>query len=255
MGAFVDYQTNKFYGLSNVPITIIDAESHSLWVTSLLICNRGAQPIRFNLQRYRRTGTSLEQECILASTVNLAAIYNNGIMGIGASLTNSGTLLSFNLDGITPELGARILIKNQTSTFQNGIYILTVVGDSISVPWVLTRATDFEEPTDIQNGDVINVSTGTINSNTQWKQTATVVTVGEDPIIFSVEPSVSSFILNELLIDPYTTVNIIDLSGVLNLAFTRTPYLNDQLRSYTNGYTQVYDCEVNYTLLNELPFS
>ena len=36
---------------------------------------------------------------------------------------------------------------------------------------------------------------------------------------------------------------------------TVTPAISDSLICYSNGYTQVFDCEVTYTQLNELPMS
>jgi len=52
----------------------------------------------------------------------------------------------------------RILVKNQTSTFQNGIYTVTNIG-SVS-PWGLTRATDSDTNAEL-GGAVVSVDRGT----------------------------------------------------------------------------------------------
>lgn len=120
-----------------------------------------------------------------ASTVNLTATYANGAAGVGATLTNSGAQVAFAIDGVSPPINSRILIKNQTSTFQNGIYSLTTVGTG-ATNWVLTRTTDYDiAGTQIKPGNFVIVNNGTVNVATGWVQTATVVTIGTDPILFS----------------------------------------------------------------------
>lgn len=119
-----------------------------------------------------------------ATTSNLNATYSNGTAGVGATLTNAGSLLAFAVDGYSASLGDRILVKDQTTTYQNGIYTVTTVG-SASVAWVLTRATDYDTPTQIQQGDWFPVENGTVNAGSSWIQTAVVVTIGTDAITFS----------------------------------------------------------------------
>src|SRR5262245_1604420 len=132
------------------------------------------------------SGFTVILACLVATTANLNAVYANGASGVGATLTdNSGTFAAFTVDGQSPALNSRVLVKNQTNTFENGVYSLTTNGDTISVPWVLTRTTDYDSPAEIQPGTLIAVNTGTVNANTSWLQTATVTTVGTDPVLFS----------------------------------------------------------------------
>jgi|SRR5271154_250632 len=255
MGIFVDYPSNIFVGLKEIPTTIVTASTNVLWITSIIVCNRGAAPIRFNLQKSREQGVVLENPCYTATISNLVATYNNGTMGIGATLTNNGTLAIFSVDGLSPSLNARILVKDQSSTFQNGIYTVTTIGDNISIPWVLTRAIDFDSPLEIKNGVLVFVQSGTINSNTQWIQISTVTTVGTDAIIFISNLPIKIFYINELEIKPYTTIDIIDITGVINLEYNLIPYISDSLVCFSNGYTQIFDCDVIYAQLNELPMT
>lgn len=73
-------------------------------------------------------------------------IYNNGTLGVGATLTagSNGVLTA---DSGNPSAGDRILILDPYNRgfagapFPDGVYTVTSVG-SVSTPWVLTRATD-----------------------------------------------------------------------------------------------------------------
>lgn len=118
-----------------------------------------------------------------ASNANFNSTYNNGSSGVGATLTATSNG-AFSLDGEAGVLNASYLFKNQTNSFENGIYILTQVGDG-SNPAILTRATYFDEPSEIQAGDIVPVLSGTQNGGTAWLQVATVTAVGTDPITFT----------------------------------------------------------------------
>lgn len=80
------------------------------------------------------------------------------------------------IDGVTLTNNMRVLVKNQSTNSQNGIYIFNA--------GALTRAIDFDSSAEIQGGDFIFVTGGTQNDNTGWVQTETVTTIGSDPIIF-----------------------------------------------------------------------
>jgi hypothetical protein len=60
--------------------------------------------------------------------------------------------------------GDRILIKNQTALATNGIYIRTS-------GTVYTRAIDFDTAVEIQGGDFLFVTEGTLNTNNGYVQT------------------------------------------------------------------------------------
>lgn len=93
-----------------------------------------------------------------------------------ASITLSGEQT---IDGVAVLTGNRVLVKNQSTQSENGVYIV----DSGS--W--SRATDFDavSPLDEINGAVVPVLSGTVNANTAWQETATVVTVGSSNIVFT----------------------------------------------------------------------
>ena len=83
------------------------------------------------------------------------------------------------IDGVTLADTNRVLVKNQSTASENGIYVVQPTGAAI-------RATDFDQPAEVDGGDFVFVTGGTVNDNTGWVQTSTtVVTVGTDPIYFT----------------------------------------------------------------------
>lgn len=129
-------------------------------------------------------GLTAKNSCYCATTTALTVTYANGSAGIGATLTNAATQAAFSVDGQSPGTVQRVLVKNQASTFQNGIYTVTTVGSGAS-NWVLTRSTDYDETSEIHAGDLVPIEFGTTNTDTTWLQTATVAAIGTDPITFS----------------------------------------------------------------------
>jgi len=114
--------------------------------------------------------------------------YNNGVSGIGATLTSNSTNTPLTVDGFTfTALGQRLLVKNDTQSPSgafNGIYYITQV-QALALPIILTRALDYDSPSDINNTGAIPVINGTVNGTTQWVITSLVNTVGTDPLTFT----------------------------------------------------------------------
>lgn len=109
--------------------------------------------------------------------------YNNGVSGIGATLTqNSAAVVT--IDGYIPTLNDRVLFKNQSTSANNGVYVITTLGTGI-IPAVFTRATDYNQPSDINNTGAIPVVNGTVNALTSWLLTAKVTTIGTDSLTYS----------------------------------------------------------------------
>jgi len=128
------------------------------------------------------SGLTIILAAYAATTVNLNATPAGA--GVGATLTNAGAMVAFAVDGVSPPVNSRILVKNQTLTQHNGIYDLTTVGSG-AANWVLTRSTDYDTNTEIVPGSLVAVNNGTVNATTSWLETATVTTVDTDPVLFS----------------------------------------------------------------------
>ena len=82
------------------------------------------------------------------------------------------------IDGVTLATGNRVLVKNQNTASQNGIYIVQGSGAAV-------RATDYDTAGEVDAGDFIYVESGTVNGTTGWVQTNTITTVGTDAIAFT----------------------------------------------------------------------
>lgn len=126
----------------------------------------------------------------VSATANFAATYNNGTSGVGATLTANANGAAAQ-DGITLALNDRVIFPFQTDPVEGGIYTCTDLG-SVGTPAVYTRATDYDQPSDIDPGDTIGVLEGTVYEGAFWMETSIVSAIGTDPITFilSVNPNV-----------------------------------------------------------------
>jgi len=116
----------------------------------------------------------------LATITGNTVTYSNGSSGVGATLTLSTALdiAGGDLDGDTDiTTGDRIIIAGESTAAHNGIYVLTSTT-------VLTRATDFDTPTEMAGGDFIWVTHGTTYADTGWVLGEPVGTVGTDDVSF-----------------------------------------------------------------------
>lgn len=86
-------------------------------------------------------------------------------------LTEVGTG-ALTVDGASPSIGQRILVKNEATQTNNGIYTVTATGSGIAA-YVLTRATDFNTSDEIYPGVATYILTGTANGDTTWVVTST----------------------------------------------------------------------------------
>ena len=127
--------------------------------------------------------------CNYGTTADLGSVtYNNGSSGVGATITKTSPFATFAVDGSSPTVGQRILVKNETSGQYNGIYTVTNVGSG-STAWILTRATDYDQTgtgtNEIAPGDTTFIISGTANAGTQWVQTTDFpITIGTTPLTF-----------------------------------------------------------------------
>ena len=106
-----------------------------------------------------------------ATTANISGTYSNGTAGVGATIT-AGSNGAITLDGVSPIVGDRILVKDQTTAAQNGIYTVTTQGDG-STAFVLTRATPEDQPAELSGGSFIFIEEGTANGDNGYVFTHT----------------------------------------------------------------------------------
>jgi len=124
-----------------------------------------------------------------------------GVKGPVRAATTANITLSNTqtIDGVSLVAGDRVLVKNQSTGSQNGIYDVVSGG-----AW--TRSVDFDADTEVRGGTVVAVSEGTVNGD----RTAQLTT--NDPI--TIGTTALTFVMRTTL--PGTTGNIPFHNGVDN---------------------------------------
>jgi hypothetical protein len=158
--------------------------------------------------------------------------YDNGSSGDGATLT-AGANARLNLDGANAVTGTRVLVKNQVNATHNGVYDVTEQG-SVSVPWVLTRAEDFDGDTghEIFGGEAVFVTGGTVNIRQGFTVTSTgsgtegAHEFGTDNVAFTQFTGTAAFVVgdglaqngNEISVGTASTDRIVLSAHAIDLA-------------------------------------
>lgn len=121
----------------------------------------------------KATGLDVKASCIVATTEALPACTPAG-SGVGKTLTADGVGV-LTIDGIATVLNDRILVKNQVTGSDNGIYKVTTEGE-VGVAFVLTRAIDFDEDVEVTAAAYTFIEKGTTLADQGWVLTT------DDPI-------------------------------------------------------------------------
>jgi len=82
------------------------------------------------------------------------------------------------IDGVTMAVNDRVLLKDQTTTTQNGIY----VWNGAAVP--MTRAIDADTFDELEAA-IVTSSEGTVNAGTTWRQTQVNGVIGTNNVVFT----------------------------------------------------------------------
>ena len=107
-----------------------------------------------------RTGLDVKDSVRAATTANI-------------TLSNTQTV-----DGVALAVGDRVLVKDQATASENGIYIVA------SGAW--TRAADFDTTTEVTAGAFTFVESGTVNADSGWVvSTDGAITIGTTAIAFA----------------------------------------------------------------------
>lgn len=130
-------------------------------------------------------GLDVKASAHVATTEALPSVaYNNGSSGVGATLTSNNNV-ALSIDGHNMAVGESVLVKNQASALQNGIYQVTAVGSSES-PFILTRRTDSDSGTELSAGSFVFIEQGTTNGSTGWVlSTSGAIVIGTTALVFT----------------------------------------------------------------------
>jgi hypothetical protein len=107
-------------------------------------------------------GLDPKESCRLATYAALVASYTGGNQRLTG--TSNGSLV---VDGFSVVLGNRILVRSQSTASQNGVYVVTQVGDGYT-PFILTRASDFNTSAKASPGSFVFIEEGVSWADTGW---------------------------------------------------------------------------------------
>ena len=118
-----------------------------------------------------------------------SAISQNGYLGpcraatVGSNITLAGGT-PVTLDGVSLNVNDRILVKDQTTGSQNGLYYVSTLGTGSNGTW--TRVPDAAQQGQLVAGAAVSVSEGATNAGTVWMlTTAGVITIGTTALAFA----------------------------------------------------------------------
>lgn len=161
--------------------------------TDFTVLNDTKIPSTSAVSGYVQNAVAASNPTIAVKTATKAILpnsptYTNGSSGIGAKLT-AGSNAALVVNGYAVSLNDRILVKNQAAGLQNGIYKVTVVGSGAAA-WELTRATDYDEISNVNGGGVIPCETyvnasGDTETNTLWLLTSSITAIGTDAFVYT----------------------------------------------------------------------
>jgi hypothetical protein len=143
-----------------------------------------------------------------ATTADLSATYNNGSSGVGATLTADANG-AISVDDINLSSGDRILVKDQSTASENGIYTVTTVGDG-STAFVLTRATDADSAAEVTGGLFTFVEEGTIGADNAYVLTSITgsATLGTSTLTFTQFSGAGQIIAGQALSKDGNTLDV-----------------------------------------------
>ena len=156
----------------------------------------------------------VKDSVVVATTANLSANYNNA----GGTLTNSGTLAALSIDGVSLSAADRVLVKDQSSAAENGIYVVTTVGDG-STAWVLTRADDANTSAELTGGVFTFVEQGTVGADNGYVFTHNgAPTLGTTSLTVSQFSGAGQIVAGDALSKSGNTLNVNDDNITLEIS-------------------------------------
>ena len=176
----------------------------------------------------------------------IARVASTANVVLASGLENGDTL-----DGVTLATGNRVLLKNQTTTSQNGLYTVVASGTA-------SRDTEFDTISELA-GQLILVSEGTTNADTMYLCTSdTSATLGSSAITYTqVFPSAGGTVTSVAVADsgsseftvtgsPITSSGTISLA-VNSIAATKigTGTVDNTEFGYLNGVTSAIQTQID----------
>lgn len=141
---------------SEIPFVDVDIDMQGNSITNLpLVATASSEAVSKAYVDSALSGNIWKEAVVVATTANLAATYV-GSPTFTLTATAVGVLT---VDGQTPGVGDRVLVANQTTATQNGVYTVTDAGSG-ATQWIMTRASDYDSDPEIGGGDSLFVQLG-----------------------------------------------------------------------------------------------
>ena len=203
------------------------------------------------------SNTTFHTQSGYATTADLGTVtYNNGTGGVNATITQSGSPSVLIIDGYTftasdVSNATRVLVKNQSSGLQNGIYTVANEGSG-AANWQLIRATDFNTvgtgPNRVQTGASTFVTGGAANGSTGWVMNVDgTIIIGTTALVWVQSSSSSSVTVTSPLVKVGSVISLgtvpVNLGGTNLTSYTQYGLLYaptsgslGQVSTGTSGY-------------------
>jgi hypothetical protein len=201
-------------------------------------------------------GINFHQPVVAATSGNLAGTYDNGTAGVGATLTKASNGAIGTIDGATVAVGNRILVRAQTDAKQNGVYVITAVGDA-GAPWVVTRATDSDNNPagELSNGDFVFVTSGSTNGSKGFLVSTTgTITIGTTEIAYAQFNASEAIIAGTNITKTGATISVADaptFSGLVTASASGVAFSDGtQTKIGVPSITTISQKTDSYTLSN-----
>lgn len=123
--------------------------------------------------------TRLHKPTVTFATAAALPSYARSVNTITASANGAAAAV----DGVTPAVGDRLLLKNGAAGADNGIWVYQSIGGA-SAPFILVRADDFKSSDDIRSGMQVHVRSGNTNQGTWFLSTDDTVAINSTSLTF-----------------------------------------------------------------------
>lgn len=191
--------------------------------------------------RINQTQIDFKDSVVAATTANIA--------DLAAGAPNT-------VDGVSLAVADRVLVKDQTTPAQNGIYEVVTVGTGADGAW--TRVEDFYTGDIVERGCIVFTQAGgTLNALKGFQitsaGTAGAHTVGTTDITFTSLTDANSGVTHAQHI--YNEVMTGTIDNANTVFTTAVAFFTGKLRVYLNGVRQILGDDYTVTDVDEITFT